>query len=541
MPSAPQNDNQPLMVNLPTSTMELSVRCTDLCDKDMLSKSDPICAMFILRQGRWCELGRTERIADDLNPSWEKKFIVDYSFEERQVVKFEVYDIDSDSARFTDHDFLGRCETTMGAIVSTGNFVSVLKDSPKSGSKIYIIAEEVKSSKEVIKLQLRAEKLDKKDFFGKSDPFFVISKKAPGSGQQWSVVKRSEVIMKTLNPTWAPFDISCKVLCNADYERQLKIDVYDWDNDGSHDYIGTFFTTLNKVKTSAIEQTAIPCVNEEKKRKKSSYKNSGLVFVKMCQIETQPTFVEYLQGGVTMNFSVAVDFTASNGDPRQPQSLHYFHGGENQYTTAIRSIGDIIQDYDSDKQFPALGFGAQLPATGQVSHEFFLNLSNSPFCAGVDGLLGAYWHALQNVRLYGPTNFAPVINHVATFARAYQTGDQYFVLLIITDGIITDLEATKYAIVNACELPMSIIIVGVGNEDFSAMEELDGDQKRLSAGGRSASRDIVQFVELRRFLGPGNVWSKELLAKEVLAEVPQQFVTWMKARGILPKITNNMT
>jgi len=88
---------------------------------------------------------------------------------------------------------------------------------------------------------------------------------------------------------------------------------------------------------------------------------------------------------------------------------------------------------------------------------------------------------------------------------------------------------------------MSIIIVGVGNEDFSAMEELDGDQKRLSAGGRSASRDIVQFVELRRFLSPGNAWSKELLAKEVLAEVPQQFVTWMKARGILPKITNNMT
>ena len=51
-----------------------------------------------------------------------------------------------------------------------------------------------------------------------------------------------------------------------------------------------------------------------------------------------------------------------------------------------------------------------------------------------------------------------------------QSGDQYFVLLIITDGIITDLDQTKLSIVNACELPMSIIIVGVGNEDFSAME-----------------------------------------------------------------------
>ena len=107
--------------------------------------------------------------------------------------------------------------------------------------------------------------------------------------------------------------------------------------------------------------------------------------------------------------------------------------------------------------------------------------------------------------------------------------------MIITDGIITDLEATKYAIINACELPMSIIIVGVGNEDFSAMEELDGDEHKLSVGKRVASRDIVQFVELRRFIGPNNTWSKELLAKEVLAEIPQQFVGWMKGRGIYPK------
>ena len=95
--------------------------------------------------------------------------------------------------------------------------------------------------------------------------------------------------------------------------------------------------------------------------------------------------------------------------------------GENQYTVAIRSVGDIIQDYDYDKQFPALGFGARVPPTGQVSHEFFLNLRpDTPFCAGVDGLLQAYFTAIQHVTLYGPTNFSPVINHVAKFARTYQ-------------------------------------------------------------------------------------------------------------------------
>merc|ERR1719510_854495 len=205
-----------------------------------------------------------------------------------------------------------------------------------------------------------------------------------------------------------------------------------------------------------------------------------------------------------MNFSVAVDFTASNGDPRGPDSLHYTgNQGENQYTTAIRSVGDIIQDYDTDKQFPALGFGARIPPDGQVSHEFFLNLSpdNNPFCLGVEGLLQAYRHSLQNVKLYGPTNFSPVINHVANFARAYQAnGNQYFVLLILTDGIITDLDATLQSIIAASDLPMSIIIIGVGEEDFSVMEALDSDDKLLRANGRVASRDIVQFVELRKFL-----------------------------------------
>lgn len=77
---------------------------------------------------------------------------------------------------------------------------------------------------------------------------------------------------------------------------------------------------------------------------------------------------------------------------------------------------------------------------------------------------------------------------------------QYYVLLIITDGVITDIEQTCSAIVAASRLPMSIIIVGVGGADFGAMEFLDSDDKLLSSPlGGVASRDIVQFVPFREF------------------------------------------
>lgn len=66
--------------------------------------------------------------------------------------------------------------------------------------------------------------------------------------------------------------------------------------------------------------------------------------------------------------------------------------------------------------------------------------------------------------------------------------------------MITDLDETRSAIVSASKLPMSIIIVGVGGADFSAMEFLDSDSGALrSRSGEAAIRDIVQFVPFRQF------------------------------------------
>ena len=151
----------------------------------------------------------------------------------------------------------------------------------------------------------------------------------------------------------------------------------------------------------------------------------------------------------------------------------------------------------------------------------------------------AYSNAIQQVRLHGPTNFAPIINHVSKFAFANKDGRNYFILLIITDGVISDLAQTKNAVVAASSLPMSIIIVGVGNADFSAMEELDADVKPLvDTSGRKMERDIVQFVPFNEILQKaGNSLANAQidLAREVLAEVPRQFLSFMKKIGATPE------
>ena len=47
--------------------------------------------------------------------------------------------------------------------------------------------------------------------------------------------------------------------------------------------------------------------------------------------------------------------------------------------------------------------------------------------------------------------------------------NKYMILLIITDGAIHDMEETIRLMVDGADLPLSILIVGVGNSDFGNM------------------------------------------------------------------------
>ncbi|KAL5791599.1 hypothetical protein ACOSP7_000193 [Xanthoceras sorbifolium] len=189
--------------------------------------------------------------------------------------------------------------------------------------------------------------------------------------------------------------------------------------------------------------------------------------------------------------------TSSNVNPRLPDSLHYLDpsGRPNAYQRAILEVGELLEFYDTDRRFPAWDFGAR-PIDGPVSHCFNLN-GSSNYCEveGIQGIMMTYTSALHN------------------------------------DGVVTDLQETKDALVKASDLPLSILIVGVGGADFKEMEILDADKgERLeSSSGRVATRDIVQFVPLKDVHG-GEV----SVIQELLAELPAQFLTYMRTREIQP-------
>jgi hypothetical protein len=148
-----------------------------------------------------------------------------------------------------------------------------------------------------------------------------------------------------------------------------------------------------------------------KKEGKKGYTDSGTLEVLHIEIIKEYSFLDYIVGGCDVSLMVAIDFTASNGDPRYANSLHYRNPYQpNEYEQAIMSVGEILACYDNDGMFPVYGFGASVSwLNNQTSHCFPLNTNfQNPEVPGIAGILDVYRKSLDTVRLYGPTNFSQV-------------------------------------------------------------------------------------------------------------------------------------
>ncbi|KAK5579735.1 hypothetical protein RB653_009421 [Dictyostelium firmibasis] len=519
------------IINLSKSTkVELRFRCMNLKDMDTFSKSDP--QIFVYeKQGNSISppllIGSTEKINNNLNPVFKKTVTLDYHFEKIQNLRFEVLDIDGGGKSDTIGDF----SITLGNIISKPGkkvFGDVKHNGKKTGT-IEIIAEEIQETGHNIILKLQGSKLDKKDLFS-SDPFYKIFKTSPNGNL---LVYQSPVIKSNINPIYDPIILKLEELNGGDMFRELTFEFWDHDTIGDNDFIGSFKTTTDEILKGQIREFSL--INP-KKQSKSSYKNSGKICFTDARLVGQPTFIDFLSGGCEINLMIAIDCTSSNGTPTDLTSLHYnTPTHESEYARSIIAVGNVLAPYDSDGKIELLGFGAERFG-GSTSHCF--QFGPKAEARGIEEVLSIYNKVMPTIKLSYPTNFQEIIKHAAkkSVKGVDSKNQKYTILLILTDGDITDMEDTIEEIVKASnKAPLSIVIVGVGSSSFSKMNRLDGDDEQLcDRNGVFASRDIVQFVPFKEFEN-----NSEQLAAETLREIPEQLVGYMKSQNYFPNILKN--
>ena len=294
-------------------------------------------------------------------------------------------------------------------------------------------------------------------------------------------------------------------------------------------FIGCTSFTINQLKSA---------LNEDKEKsidiESDNYGKLGILKINYNYTK-KISFEQFVKKG-QINLEIAIDYTLSNGDPNEPDSLHYMNGEKrNDYEEAIKSCGDIIAYYDSDELFPVYGFGGIPQGSEEVSHCFNINFNkDNPNIKGIDNVLKIYKESLKKIEFYGPTYFSPVIKKVVgkikDDLKNRPEKNNYYFLMILTDGMINDYKETVDNIVDASNLPLSIVIIGVGDKDFEIMNKLDGDEEPLiNSHEELRKRDIVQFVEFNKY--KNSIHSGTDLSEEVLKEIPRQVEEYYQICG----------
>ena len=250
--------------------------------------------------------------------------------------------------------------------------------------------------------------------------------------------------------------------------------------------------------------------------------------------EENISFFDLISSGVRLNLSIGIDFTGSNGHPLDQNTLHcIINDGPNDYEKVIKSIGNILSNYNYKKLYPAYGFGAIINSSpyNEVSMCFNINFKEYPEINTINGVIDVYRACLEKLTFAGPTYFAPIIKKVIETIRLRDNNLEYNILLILTDGVIDDIQDTIDALVEGSFLPLSVIIVGIGDADFSKMVVLDGNEIPLvSSQNIKWLRDLVQFIQYNKYKN-----NEQRLTKEILEEIPRQIVEYYTLNNYNPE------
>jgi len=432
-------------------------------------------------------LGQSEKI------TFNKSFICSYFFEKKQLI---------DVSLIKDGTQYGSLNLTLGNIV--GSIRSIYKGSFNNKIKINISAEEIGEDNFTLCCKLSA-------IYSSSGCSFYNPED-----------KISYIITSNYNKTI----YESESISSSGQFRDIKIPLYLLKNGFVISFLDCFQESLSYKNENPQQfcQTSnneyIGIINGNKK----------INIINNSYIYKNPSFLDYIKNGVRIKLSIGIDYTESNLVPSDPNSLHYLGENMNDYEQAIQACGMICAYYDYNQQFPVYGFGAFINGRPQANMCFNINFKDNPEIYTINNVLNEYRNSFNFIRLAGPTNFSPLIQNVVDKIKRENNPIQYHILLILTDGIINDLQQTIDILVEGSFLPLSVIIIGIGEDDFHEMVVLDGDKNPItSSKGVVRKRDLVQFVKFNKFKN-----NPTKLAEEVLEEVPKQVIDYYAMKNIDP-------
>ena len=319
--------------------------------------------------------------------------------------------------------------------------------------------------------------------------------------QNRTVFKSSLCAMANIKPLVIP-----QKLLSPNFDMNLYSSL---NNNNNFVQIGTLKTTVQEI----VESKTIELHSDGKK-----------INMSVQSTIVKHTFVDYIiKMNGRFNVAFAIDFTGSNYNQSRGIDRHCYNKdiSNNYYIKAIKFCGTVLDEYSSDHIYPTFGFGAYVYNT--TSHCFNINLKNNPGILTLDNVIQEYRECLYKIQLSGPTNICPVIDNFKNMIKNNISNSIYNVLMIITDGIISDIYQVINSVVDAQSLPLSINIIGIGEEPTEEMRKLNLERGPLyDSYGKRMDRKVVTYIHFQKYQNNFN-----LLKNDLMKTIPENVIDYL--------------
>ena len=428
---------------------------------------------------------------------FEKFFVCDFYFGKQQIIEI-IYHKNNSAIKF---------KIPLGYILGCLNCTLSIS----LGGKIILVVkgERLLNTDYLLNVKISLKERDNSDYFVNRKIFFLIT-----CGNK-NIYKSAEIMD---NGDFIPIQIPIFLL-----QPSYTIIFYNYNNEQKFCYN----RLIKDIQPSKCE------INFLDGKFFDLYDNSEII--------KKYTFFDYLEAGIQIALSIGIDFSSQKKEDNLKNHLINANSF-NEFENAIYSCSNILGYYDYDQKYPAYGFGALLDdGVTKVGYPpfFNLNLLNNPEIVKIENVLRAYRNLVtrKNFLISSEVYFAPLIRKIMNNITKNNNVFEYNILLILSTGVINDLQETIDTLVEASLLPLSVVIVGIGDGNFKNMEILYGDEVPLtSSKGKKRIRDIVQFVRFSEFKN-----DMEKLSMEVLAEIPRQVLEFYTIKNLKPEEIRNLT
>ena len=232
------------------------------------------------------------------------------------------------------------------------------------------------------------------------------------------------------------------------------------------------------------------------------------------------TLFDYLKAGITLEGYIGIDFTKG--------TEHISNSESNQYLQAIAGFRETLFDFIGD--FEIYGYGAELIDSNENNKDYFnLNLKNNTTL--IENIESVYKECLNKIKFNEDNVLSPLIQNIRKVIYSKYKSSTYSILFLLINSPPknNDFQNTIDALIENTYLPLSVVIIGIGNSEFDDIKKLFSHKNKISSKGIEKLRNNSYFITMKDC-----DLNNDILKNKCLKDIPKQIVQYYSINKTTP-------